>query len=552
MPSTLWSSVTLALAAVSSARATSPIVKGSNVSWLGVRNSTANYDYFFNVPFGQAPVGSLRFKPPVEWSPDTPGVTVNATAYGNSCEEGIDRGLSQISEDCLNLNIWRPSGITEKVPVLVWIYGGGFYFGAAVGYPGDQIVVSSMRLGKPVIYVAFNYRTGLFGFPPGQDAAAAGALNLGLKDQRLALEWIQKNIGYFGGDPTKVTLFGESAGAISTGYQSLYNGGDIGGVFHGMILESGSPSSVNVAPANDPVLESAYAFVVNATGCSNSTQKFECVRNAPANVLRQANRDVILPPAEWMGVDQGPVVLGPVLAPGDVFLPELPSQSLRAGRFAKVPFINGDELDEGTVFTNETTPETDELVIEWLTKQIPGLYFGINNVTAVKELLKFYPADPAAGSPYNTGNDTFGLAAQFKRLNSIVGDLIFHAARRDHLRIATQFGVDAWSYHHTEAVPGADAKYGVYHGAELVFVFQVVDPSVPQGLLDLGEAVIDYWLTFAYTLNPNPTSGTARPYWPKYGTNQTSLGLASNITIESDTFRSEGIDFIINSPSLYN
>ncbi|CCO33044.1 Lipase 1 [Rhizoctonia solani AG-1 IB] len=128
---------------------------------------------------------------------------------------------------------------------MVWIYGGGFYFGSTIYYPGDNLVQTSVELNKPVIYVSINYRTGIYGFPPGQEAVDAGALNLGIKDQRLALEWIQKNIGYFGGDPTKVTLFGNSAGAVSTTYQALYKGGNIGGVFRAMILESGSPSTTS-------------------------------------------------------------------------------------------------------------------------------------------------------------------------------------------------------------------------------------------------------------------------------------------------------------------
>ncbi|CAE6437757.1 unnamed protein product [Rhizoctonia solani] len=554
--SILWGSVGLALTGLSSAQISYPTVNGPGVSWLGVRNATAefNYDYFYGIPFGQAPVGALRFKPPVEWTPISSNTVINATVLGTSCEQGNERGLENISEDCLNLNIWRPSNITGKIPVMVWIYGGGFYFGSTGGYPGDNLVQTSIELNKPVIYISINYRTGIYGFPPGQEAAAAGALNLGLKDQRLALEWIQKNIGFFGGDHTKVTLFGNSAGAVSTSYQAMYKGGDIGGVFRAMILESGSPSTVNVVAANDPVPESVFTFVVNATGCNDSADKFECVRNAPSDVLSQANKDAIVPPAELMGVDQGPVVVGPVLAPGDDFLPKLPSESIHAGEFAKVPFINGAQLDEGTIFVNGEYPETEEDVISWFTAQIPGLYWGITNRTAVEELLKHYPADPAAGSPYNTGNETFGQAAQYKRLTSIVGDLLFQASRRDHLRTATKMGVKTWSYLFTEALPW-DAKYGVYHTGEYAFVLNRVRTwaGMPAGLLALEKPVLDYWLSFVYYLDPNVNRVyVERPYWPKYGSNATAIHFASNVTFGTDDFREGGIDFIINSPSLYH
>ncbi|EUC62981.1 extracellular lipase, putative [Rhizoctonia solani AG-3 Rhs1AP] len=421
------------------------------------------------------------------------------------------------------------------------------------------MVQPSIPAGKPFIYVALNYRTGLFGFPPGTKSAAAGALNLGLKDQRLALEWVQENIEYFGGDKTRVTLFGESAGAISTAYQSMYKGGDIGGVFRGMIMQSGSPSSVNAPPADDPIQEQMYQFFVNATGCTGAADTFECLRSAPSDVLQQANQDVIQVPAEWKGPDQGPVALGPVLAPGDVFLPELPSVSIHAGRYAKVPFINGDVKDEGTVFINQTTPQTDKNVTGWLTYQAPGLYFGIDNETAVTELLKYYLADPAVGSPYGTGNETFGVAAQYKRLASLVGDLIFEASRRDHLRTATADGVNAWSYFFNQTLNSLDptlTSWGVQHVAENTFVFSAVDEflegsTVPEDFSRLEDATFNYWLNFAYNLDPNEPSNS-HLYWPKYGSNATSISLGSTISLISDTYRAKGIDYIINTPSLYN
>ncbi|QRV97154.1 carbohydrate esterase family 10 protein [Ceratobasidium sp. AG-Ba] len=531
--------IVLGLTALASAQATGPVIKSPNVSYVGVTNSTLELDYFLGVPYGKPPVGSLRFKPPQAWSPTNSSQVVDATTYGASCPQGNEQDLPAESEDCLSLNIWKPTNVTGKIPVLVWLYGGGFYFGNTLLYPGDMIVNASIVMKKPVIYVSPNYRTGFFGFPPGSAAAKAGALNLGLKDQRLALEWVQKNIGYFGGDPTKVTLFGQSAGAISTSYQALYKGGNTGNVFRGMILQSGSPSSVNVPPANDPVQEAAYKFVVNATGCAGSSNTFECVRSAPYDVLYKANQDVIKTPANSTGVDQGPVVLGPVLAPGDVFLPELPSVSVHAGRFAKVPFLSGSQLDEGTVFVNGEQPQTEQDMVNWLAAQLPGLYFGISNVTAVKELLKFYPTDPAAGSP----------------LVSVVGDLIFQASRRDFTRTATKFGVKAWSYMFTEVVnPVGTKRYGVYHSGDLAYVFQAVHtmPDIPQPLVTLEQTVADYWFDFAYNLDPNKGASVPRPYWPIYGSNATTLQLASNITLIKDDFRKGALEYIINSPSLYN
>ncbi|KAG8749507.1 hypothetical protein FRC12_013386 [Ceratobasidium sp. 428] len=281
-------------ALVLAASAPSPTVSASSgISYHGLRNTTVGQDYFLGVRFAQPPVGPLRFKAPVPWAPSAGTTVVNATRLGDSCEQGVEYSSNTISEDCLTLNIWKPTNATGKLPVMVWIHGGGYYIGESARYPGTFLLERATKIGKPIVYVALNYRFGLYGFPPGQAAADAGALNLGLKDQRLALEWIQKNIKYFGGDPTKVTLFGVSAGAVSIAYQTFYKGGHIGGAFRGMILESGGPSTIVVPKPNDSVREAAFKFIVNATNCTASSIPFECVRNAPAAILSQANKDVI-------------------------------------------------------------------------------------------------------------------------------------------------------------------------------------------------------------------------------------------------------------------
>ncbi|KDN33368.1 hypothetical protein RSAG8_13541, partial [Rhizoctonia solani AG-8 WAC10335] len=175
-----------------------------------------------------------------------------------------------------------------------------------------------------------------------------------------------------------------------------------------------------------------YQFFVNTTGCATAADTFECLRSAPSDVLQQANQDVIQVPAEWKGPDQGPVVLGPVLAPGDDFLPKLPSVSIHAGHYAKAPFINGDVKDKGTVFIDQTTPQTDKNVTDWLLYQAPGLYFGINNKTAVKEPLKTATAD----------------------------------------------GVNAWSYFFNQSINSLDPtldSWGVQHIVENTFMFSAVE-----------------------------------------------------------------------------
>ncbi|CAE6459065.1 unnamed protein product [Rhizoctonia solani] len=515
----------------------------SGVSYLGLRNTTRKQDVFYGIPFAQPPTGALRFKPPQPWAPTDSSTLINATANDRPiCIQSAPITYdATVSEDCLYLSLWRPNNITTKLPVMVFIYGGGFLNGSAPAYPGDRILDVAFRLGKPVVYLAMNYRLGIYGFPPGQQSEDAGALNLGLRDQRLALEWVNKNIELFGGDPTKVMIFGESAGAMSVGYQMMYKDGDIGGVFRAALMQSGSPSTYAAHPASYPPRQAAYNFIVNATGCAGSS--FECLRNADAETLKQANYAVFKLPPRLVSLDPYPTAVGPTLSSNDPFLSRSPGQTIREGRFAKVPFICGTNLDEGTLFT--TNPSTTQEVVSFLTTQLTGLTFGINNSTAVEQLLNYYPTDPSAGSPYNTGNNTFGKAAQYKRAASVIGDLIFQAPRRDFLQEATKLGIPSWSYQFAQTGLAPDSpELGVPHASEILFVVQYL-PEEPQSNVELGISIINYWLALAYNLDPSATGNSNEVSWPAYGVGGNSLKLeAGNTTVIQDDFRSDGINYI--------
>ncbi|CAE6508614.1 unnamed protein product [Rhizoctonia solani] len=549
--------VSLSLAALPPVWATGPVVRGTDgLAYHGLQNATANQDYFLGIPFAQPPVGPLRFKPPVPW---TPGdiTKVNATQYGASCEQPPSATNNTISEDCLTLNIWKPTNVTGKLPVMVYIYGGGFYLGDTLLYPGTFLVERASKIGKPIVYITMNYRLGIYGFPPGQAAYDAGGRNLSFMDQRLALEWIHKNVKYFGGDPNKVTIFGTSAGAISAGVQTFYNRGEIGGLFQGMILESGSPETIRASKPNDPVREAAFQFISNATGCLNDPSPFECVRNAPADVLSKANNDVTVVEPSYQAIGQYPTTFGPTYAPGDEFFIGTINDILHSGNFANVPFINGAQLDEGTLFVDgpATSINSDQDIINWLTARFPGLYFGISNITAIKELLKFYPTSPAAGSPYGTGNETFGRGAQYKRFASLLGDLGFHAPRRNHLDSATTFGGKAWSYILKEPSLTYPPVYGIGHGGDVPFVMQtlnILHPDASPAAIELMETISYYWINFAYHLDPN-AGKPKRSYWPQYGEGLAALQLlGSNVTAFKDTARIKATNFIIEGNGLFD
>ncbi|ELU39891.1 lipase I [Rhizoctonia solani AG-1 IA] len=490
----LWLSV---IAKCSSVTITNP----SGVSYVGVRNTTTKQDIFYGIPYAQPPVGPLRFKPPQAWAPASNHTLVNATANRPVCIQSTPIDDSPVSEDCLYLR--KPNNITMKLPVMVWIYGGGFLNGSTLWYPGEAILNTAFQLGKPVIYVAMNYRLGIYGFPPGKQSEAAGALNLGLKDQRLALEWVKKNIGLFGGD---VMIFGESAGAMSVAYQMMYKDGKHGGVFRTALMESGAPST-KFGYVKRSELQSVQG---EARSSYNSTEKI--LRHPPAPTGPSVPRSI------------------PVL------------QNTWPQNYELTSHYGTANLDEGTIFT--TNPETTEDVVAFLTAQLPGLTFGITNKTAVNQLLKYYPAHPSAGSPYNTGNNTFGKASQYKRAASIIGDLVFDAPRRDFLQVATKLGVSAWSYQWAQA--GLDLpEFGAAHSFDLAFVFQQRWEGMTQSLIDLSVAMIDYWITLAYKLDPGATANPNRAAWPKYGTVGKSLKLeAGNITVIGDDFRVGGMNYI--------
>lgn len=161
---------------------------------------------------------------------------------------------NHLSEDCLTLNVVRPHGVTQadRLPFGFWIHGGGNYEGGNSDprYNLSFIVQQSVEAGKPFIGVGVNYRLQGFGFLFGNEVLEAGAANIGLHDQRLALRWVQENIAAFGGDPAKVTVWGESAGASDIGAHLLAYRGRDEGLFRAAIMESGAPAGKSFATAD--------------------------------------------------------------------------------------------------------------------------------------------------------------------------------------------------------------------------------------------------------------------------------------------------------------
>src|SRR5579872_3814028 len=212
----LAATLTVAAVAGCASAADGPVVKLAQGALQGV--AAGDVETFKGVPFAAPPVGDQRWRPPGP-APAWTGVRP-AADFGPICLQAATFRFAQMpmSEDCLTLNVWRPAGAKPgaKLPVMVWIYGGAFIQGA-----GSLSYYDGTRFAEGgVVLVTFNYRLGRFGFfaHPALDGGPGPVGNYGLMDQIAALKWVRANIGAFGGDPAKVTIFGESAGAISVNY----------------------------------------------------------------------------------------------------------------------------------------------------------------------------------------------------------------------------------------------------------------------------------------------------------------------------------------------
>ena len=244
---------------------------------VGVSVPQLSQDIFRGIPFAHAP----RFERPQSLNESWAG-TRSAVEPGLTCAGfGTNNQFGwPVGEDCLNLNVIRPAGCEagEGLPVMVWIYGGGFRQGSNRDpeFNTSFMVQTSMEIGHPVVVVSINYRLAGFGFLWSQQINETGATNLGLRDQWKALDWIQENIRGFGGDLNQITIWGESAGAFSIDILISAYDGDNGNRFQRAILASGSwwlPTVTNPA-----AYQALYDEITADTGCNDTVNSLQCLK----------------------------------------------------------------------------------------------------------------------------------------------------------------------------------------------------------------------------------------------------------------------------------
>jgi carboxylesterase type B len=329
----------------------------------------------------------------------------------------------------LTLNVIRPAQAStcvrkrdDLLPVAVFLHGGGWAsdFSANGVYNLSFIVEESVNTGKPILAVSVEYRLSFWGFLASEDIIDADVANLGLKDQHLSLRWIQENIASFGGDPTKVTIFGESAGGGNVGYMATAYGGRDEGLFRGMIAQSGADGS---HMKNLTAPQQKYDTIVAAVGCGDRSDRLACLREVPFDKL---NATITLTSGGFT-----PIVDG-------TFIPDYPSKLLSEGRFVKAPLIVGTNTDEGTLF-GQAGIDSDE--------QFEGLVRskGVDEET-VGVISALYPNIDALGLPSDYRVVPGAVGSQFKRTMAFQTDQMFLTWTRLRSSAWAQHGVPTFAY----------------------------------------------------------------------------------------------------------
>lgn len=517
--------------------ADTPQVKTLNGTYQGRYLPDWDQDAFLGIPYAQPPLGPLRYRWPQSINTSFDGVR-DASSYGYSCMQYS--GNFNMSEDCLNLNVIRPAGEHNKLPVLVWIFGGGLYTGSIADpqYNLSGIVKVSQDMGQPVIAVDMNYRLNMYGFLQTPQILAEGSSNAGLLDQRLALRWVQDNIEAFGGDPSRVVLWGESAGAQSIAYHLFSYGGRDDGLFHGAIMESGGPTGTQVQTL--PYYTAPVANLTAAVGCSTAQDQLACLRSLSQDQLYAARPSQVWNP----------------LIDGD-FLTGYPSQLMREGQFIKVPLLTGANTDEGTSFSISNINTDKELFDGLLTWRSYSL-----SPPTIRALLHLYPNDPCNEPPFNIGNCSVfpSKGLEWRRTAAVGGDMVIISGRRKMCELYTAAGGQpVFSYRFDARLWNKPVLDGVQHFDNVAYSFQnitgLLGPS-PEYDVDrqLSRAIGVSYISFVYNLDPNPTAETRRglnatalPHWPRYDLCRPQnmvLNVTAGPFLEADTFRQDGIAFL--------
>ncbi|KAF7278915.1 hypothetical protein GWI33_007861 [Rhynchophorus ferrugineus] len=442
------------------------------------------------IPFGQAPVGKLRFMPPVKALPWS-GI-LDASSDRSSCYTIFDvyfPSLFSSSEDCLYINVYSPVNVNDvgfsNLPVLFWIYGGAYTIGSGNFSALDPTPLAN----EDIIVVTFNYRITALGFLSTQDDVISG--NAGIKDQNLALRWTRDNIAFFGGNPNDITIMGESAGSFSVGYHLVSPKSR--GLFKGAIMQSGVSAS-DFFITHDNAITAAYALakiIDPSITTANTTAELR-------DVLQTATPLAIVSAHVASGLDYRTVLEPPS---EDAFLTHPMLDSIENGDFARVPVIIGHTSEESLTFVNtlenaQALAASSDSDPESLIPAMP-LQPWVNKRALGEEIKRFYVGDLSFSENLaeilNWYSDQLFVRSSYKQalVQSSYSPVYFY--QLSFYGSPSQGGL---------LVPGA-GKVG--HAADLAYLFNTTGMSLQtEADFVTRERMVTLWTNFVKTSNPTP------------------------------------------------
>ncbi|KAH7366619.1 Alpha/Beta hydrolase protein [Pyrenochaeta sp. MPI-SDFR-AT-0127] len=494
---------------------------------------SAPVDAWLGIDYASQPVGQSRFAP--VGPPTAFTGTRNASQYGLSCTQDPTAISYELDEACLSMNVFRPQNISlsEKLPVLIWIHGGGFVSGSARSFDGASFVANSPQ---PLEVVTFNYRVNSLGFLPSPVFERLGLLNLGLRDQELLFKFVQQYISDFGGDPERTTIAGRSAGAHSVGIHLFHNYDKIEGaspLFSQAILQSGSVTARAFPNASYPLYQTQFSRYLGLVGCgavANSTDDniLGCLRAAPIAAIQNASALLFEESEYAITWPFQPTRGGPLLE-------QAGSTSGINGQFYNIPTITTNVRDEAKYYSPGDI-ETNEEFLAFIHNLLPGL-----TQQDLADLEALYP-DPTGDSngPYaHSPNST-----QYDRISAALTDYMYVCTGQETAVRMSTAGAPVFKLNF--AVNNTFPTWkGIPHTADTKYTW--AEPSGTGGVQypEVGKLLLTYFSDFIALGDPSAGNRTGVPKWPKYVDNikegspglQLRMEAFGNSRVEGDGLR---------------